>query len=184
MFFFDLIKFQKTLGFVVRLGVGRKIRKVQRILVLSPRIKANLDSIYYNLEGVNLINSRKRPVSQNSLLFVTDFRIISYFRLVAFSLLSFYRCVNNFNKVKSIVLYQLRYSLIYTLMNKHKIKTFKCFYNKYSRSIISEFANKQVVFLDTDVVINLKKEFLVNPIISVFRLLKKKKSCNFNKDLR
>ena len=64
-----------------------------------------------------------------------DFSIVNYFRAIAHGLLSYYRCCDNFHKVKRIATYHIRWSAILTLANKHKL-TAKKVINRYTLDLI------------------------------------------------
>jgi hypothetical protein len=65
---------------------------------------------------------------------VSDEDIVNWFAGVAISLLSHYRCCDNFYQVRTIVDYQIRWSAIFTLAHKHKSSARKIIL-KYSKDL-------------------------------------------------
>lgn len=128
---------------------------------LFPQVNANLDLIYKTLKIVGIINTKKNPISKNNMLNLEDFNIIIYYKKIACGLLSYYRCVDNINSIKSLVQYQIRYSLLYTLMNKYKLRSFRKTLEKFSSNIVVKKKGKVYSFLNTDEISNIQKEFLV-----------------------
>ena len=127
---------------------------------LPPQINANTSEIYMRLEETSVINSKKKPISKNSLLAAESWLIISYYNNTAHGLLSYFRCVDNLNTVKKIVTYHLRYSLLHTLAYKHKC-SIKKILEMYSKEIKADGRQgKTVSFINSVIVTNLKKDFL------------------------
>ena len=69
--------------------------------------------------GVNVQNSQ--PISVYFLIFKNSINIISWFKIKANSYLNWFCCANNYQCIKNIVDYKLRYSLLKTLASKHNI---------------------------------------------------------------
>lgn len=127
---------------------------------LPPQINSDTSEIYKRLEEASIINSKKKPISKNSLLAAEAWLIISYYNTLAHGLLSYFRCVDNFNTIKKIVTYHLRYSLLHTLAHKHKCSIKKVL-EIYSKEIKTNGRQGKVVsFINSIAVTNLKKDFL------------------------
>lgn len=133
---------------------------------LPPQVNANLDLIYANLKIVGIVNTKKNPISKNNMLNLEDFNIITYYKNIACGLLSYYRCVDNLNSIKSLVQYQIRYSLLYTLMNKHKLRSFRKTLEKFSSDIVVKKKGKTYSFLNISEIVNIQKGFLIGGAIS------------------
>ena len=131
---------------------------------LPPQINANTSEIYKRLEEASIVNSKKKPISKNSLLVAEAWLIISYYNNVAHGLLSYFRCVDNLNTIKKIVTYHIRYSLLHTLAYKHKcsIKKVLDIYSKEIKAIGRQ--GKTASFINSVFVTNLKKDFLSNDL--------------------
>jgi len=95
-------------------------------------------------------------------LVAEDYHIIKYYNSVANGFLSYYRCCDNFVKIKDLVQYQLKYSLISTLKNKHKLGSRKQTILKYGPDIKVEVEDKSINFLDSSIIRGQKKAFLIS----------------------
>jgi len=130
---------------------------------LPPQITIDLDKLYRKLEENKIINNKKKPISKNNILNAEDYSIIKYYNSVANGLMSYYRCVTNMNKLKEIVSYHLRYSLIYTLMNKHKLSSVKSVLKTYGKNIETTKGDRKAEYIDLIKVSQMKSEFLTEP---------------------
>jgi hypothetical protein len=79
---------------LLREGVRQAIR---------PIIVMNRNKIYTKLISASIMNSKKNPCSKANICSTSDYNIIQYFNGVAHGLLSYYRCADDFYKMKSIV---------------------------------------------------------------------------------
>ena len=133
-------------------------------LGLPIQIKADTSEIYNHLVNNSIINNKKRPISKTSLLRSEAWSIITYYNSVAHGLLSYFRCVDNFNTIKKIITYHIRYSLLRTLAHKHKCSTIKIL-DIYSKDIkaISRH-NKEISFISSVEVSHMKKDFLIKNV--------------------
>lgn len=104
---------------------------------LPPQITIDLDKLYKKLEQNKIINNKKKPISKTNILIAEDYYIIKYYNNTAYGLMSYFRCATNINKLKEIIAYHLRYSLIYTLMNKHKLSSVKSVLEIYGKKYSS-----------------------------------------------
>lgn len=127
---------------------------------LPPQINSNTSEIYKRLEDNSIINNKKKPMSKTSLLVAEAWLIITYYNSLAHGLLSYFRCVDNLNTIKKIITYHLRYSLLLTLAHKHKssIKKILVMYGKKIETMGRH--GKEISFINSVFVTNLKKEFL------------------------
>ena len=133
-------------------------------LGLPIQIKADTNEIYNCLMNNSIINNKKKPISKTSFLKSEAWAIINYYNSVAHGLLSYFRCVDNFNTIKKIVTYHIRYSLLRTLAHKHKC-TSKKILTTYGKEITAiGRSNKEVSFINSVEVSNMKKDFLVTDI--------------------
>lgn len=118
-------------------------------LGLPIQIKADTNEIYNRLIESSIINSKKKPISKTSLLQSEAWMIINYYNSVANGLLSYFRCVDNFNTIKNIVTYHIRYSLLRTLAHKHKCSTSKIL-TTYTKKISAIGRNgKETCFINS-----------------------------------
>lgn len=102
----------------------------------SLRVIAPLQAILEKLRTFRLIITAKcRPAPARNLTNVPDSSIVKWYTALSHAILSYYRCCDNFHKVRSIVDYHVRWSAIFTLATKHKSSASKIIY-KYSRDLI------------------------------------------------
>lgn len=125
------------------------------------------EKLYVN----QFVDKKFKPKSRNNLLIAEDYHIINYYNSIAHGFLSYYRCCDNFTSVKDLVQYQLKYSLISTLKNKHKMGSRKQVILKYGTDIKVEVSDKQINFIDAISTRKLKKEFLISPKKDPFKKL-------------
>ena len=68
----------------------------------------------------------------------------------------------------------LRYSLLSTLSNKHKLRSVRKTLYKYSKLVIATVKKgKEVSFLNSVEITNIVKSFLINPILNPYSTLDK-----------
>jgi len=127
---------------------------------LPPQITIDLDKLYRKLEENKIINNKKKPIAKTNLLIAEDYSIIKYYNSVAYGLMSYFKCVTNINKLKEILSYHLRYSLIYTLMNKHKLSSVKAVLKIYGKNIQTIQGDRKTEYIDLIKVSQMKSEFL------------------------
>jgi len=102
---------------------------------LPIQIKAPVRKILQRLRDRGIISRRRPwPTHVACLTNVSDEDIVNWFAGVAISLLSHYRCCDNFYQVRTIVDYQIRWSAIFTLAHKHKSSARKIIL-KYSKDL-------------------------------------------------
>jgi retron-type reverse transcriptase len=130
---------------------------------LPPQITIDLDKLYRKLEENKIINSKKKPIAKTNILIAEDYYIIRYYTSVAYDLMSYFRCVTNINKLKEIVSYHLRYSLMYTLMTKHKLSSVKSVLKIYGKNIEITQGDRKAKYVDLIKVSQMKSEFLTEP---------------------
>jgi len=131
-----------------------------------PIIKIDKDKVFAKLTAANIINSKKNPASKSNIATVSDFNIIAYFNNIAHGLLSYFRCADDFYVMKSIVNWFVRYSAISTLKYKHKLSSMKTVFVKYGKDITAlNHKGVSVSLIKPSYVMQLKREFLIQPII-------------------
>ena len=90
------------------------------------RLVVPLDQLMKKLRSKGVITQRKsRPSVVGFILYLPDERIVHWFSSLAYEILNYYRCCDNFYMVKNLVDYQIRWSAIFTLTAKHKSTTKK-----------------------------------------------------------
>jgi hypothetical protein len=68
-----------------------------------PIIVIDLDKIYNKLKFAYIMNSKNNPACKFNITTVSDYNIILYYNSVARGLLSYFRCADDFFRMKSIV---------------------------------------------------------------------------------
>jgi hypothetical protein len=79
---------------VLKEGVHQAIR---------PVIVMDKNKIYTKLMSASIMNSKKNPCCKANICSTSDYNIIQYFNGIAHGLLSYYRCADDFYKMKSII---------------------------------------------------------------------------------
>nr|YP_010338936.1 putative reverse transcriptase protein [Erythrolobus coxiae]UNJ19008.1 putative reverse transcriptase protein [Erythrolobus coxiae] len=151
--------------------VNLRLNKIRK--AFPPQIHADVKEIYAFLAEAGIISSKKMPKSRQQLLAVNDYNIILYYRTVAFALLLNYRCCDNLMKIKHIINYHLRFSLIRTLKNKYKMN-FSRVQEVYGNSITHTSINgRKISFPTYDELSKYQKKFLRKKIEPLQAILKK-----------
>lgn len=133
---------------------------------IRPVIIINREKIYNKLMEAHIINGKRNPCAKTNITTVSDYNIISYFNSIAHGLLSYYRCADDFFKVKSIVNWFIRYSAISTIKFKHKLASRKAVLSKFGKNLcMTNHKGQKVELIDTDYVRQIKKEFLLHPLM-------------------
>jgi hypothetical protein len=140
-----------------------EFKKEQKVVTrqhdLPIQIYAPTDLIKQKLKTSGIISKKGKPQAINLLSCETDFTILQWYSFLAKRILNYYRCADNFYKIKNIVNYQIRWSVYYTLAKKHKITLRKLFI-KYGYDFI---VNKKLqgIFRSKTDVAGTKKAFLL-----------------------
>jgi hypothetical protein len=148
-----------------------KIVLLQKIFLSQVKNKRELNSYFLvncpisymllkfaNLGFLNL--KKKRPISNLKFLLYEDEEIVSFFGAFSYSLLNWFRCADNFSKVK-ILVELIRQSCFLTICRKHNkrktwvysVYTTNLVFNHKLQSNVSFFPTKKSVF-------NMQKSFL------------------------
>jgi hypothetical protein len=72
-------------------------------MAIRPVIKIDKDKLYKKLMTHGIMNKKKNPSSKIDITSSSDYNIILYYKSVAHGLLSYFRCADDFYKVKNIV---------------------------------------------------------------------------------
>lgn len=106
------------------------IRKAHPLQIIAP-----LEQLKQKLRNKGVITRRKsRPSVVGTLLHLPDEKIIRWFSSLAYGILQYYRCCDNFYMVKNLVDYQIRWAAVFTLTAKHK-RTTKKTLNAHTRDL-------------------------------------------------
>jgi len=150
------IESKSSLARIDRLNEGTR-------MAIRPIIKINKKKVYDKLLTNGIMNSKNNPCCKVNITSSSDYNIVLYFRRVMSGLLSYYRCADDFYKMKNIVNWFVRYSAISTLKHKHKLASRKTVVEKYKTDLECENHKKnKVKLMPRDEVNKLKKDFLIN----------------------
>ncbi len=142
-------------------------RRAFRIQIYAP-----LSRILDKLRARGIINAEGRPTSVPVLATQDDVTITQWYGSVAHGFLSYYRCCDNFYKIKRVVDYQLRWSCLHTLSHKMKAKGVGKVINKYTHELRVETAKGPRVYFPTPTELRVMgKQFLVRSIKDPERIL-------------
>lgn len=162
-------------AFLQNRPVQEKIVLLQKIFSSQVKNKLKLNSYFLvncpisymllkfaNLGFLNL--KKKRPISNLKFLSYEDEEIVSFFGAFSYSLLNWFRCADNFSKVK-ILVELIRQSCFLTICRKHNkrktwvysVYTTNLVFNHKLQSDVSFFPTKKSVF-------NMQKSFLNDDI--------------------
>ena len=111
--------------FIDESGKERKVIKKQ--VDLPIQIYAPTDRIKKRLKNRGVISKKGKPIAFNLMVGESDETILSWYASLARGYLTNYSCADNFYKVKSIINYQIRWSMYHTLAKKHKMSLRKLF---------------------------------------------------------
>lgn len=132
-------------------------------MAIRPIIKINKKKVYDKLLTNGIMNSKNNPCCKVNITSSSDYNIVLYFRRVMSGLLSYYRCADDFYKMKNIVNWFVRYSAISTLKHKHRLASRKTVVDKYKIDLECEnHKGNKVKLISRDEVNMLKKDFLIN----------------------
>jgi len=127
---------------------------------LPLQIKVDMKKIVNKFYQRGIVDKKGRPLALRRIFRQDPILIITYFNSIAYGILSFYACSDNFYRIKSFVNYQLRWSLLHTLATKYKTSINKL--NQKFPNLVIYDNDKEVKFIPMSRVNNLKKEFLIN----------------------
>lgn len=129
-----------------------------------PMIVINRGNIYDKLKAANIINAKNNPASKVNITITSNYNIIKYFNNIAWGLLSYFRCADDFFRMKSIVNWFIRYSAISTIKHKHKLASRKAVLDKYGIDLtFTNQEGKSVSLIRRQEVMALRKEYLIKP---------------------
>ena len=106
---------------------GQEKKVVTKQIDLPIQIYAPTDNIKQHLKNRGIISKKGKPLALNPIVRESDKTIISWYASLARGFLTYYSCADNFYKVKSIINYQIRWSMYHTLAKKHKMSIYKLF---------------------------------------------------------
>lgn len=162
----DTLPDNKKISYMESKISREKIQVLTGVVVHGSRpvIVINRDKIYDKLKANYIINVKKNPASKSNIITASNYNIIQYFNRVACGLLSYFRCADDFCRIKNIVNWFIRYSAISTIKHKNKLPSRKTVLDKYGQDL--SFTNQEgkiVSLIKNQEVMALQKDFLKNP---------------------
>lgn len=170
-----LYKQQESLPANCRITKMESKAAIARIKVLEqgvqsairPIIKIDKNKLYERLMVNRIINKKKKPSSKIDITSSSDYNIILYFKNIAHGLLSYYRCADDFYKIKNIVKCFIKFSAVSTLKNKHKLASRKKVIEKYGINLeCTNHKGNTISFPSNSQIDVLRKEYLTKPDIN------------------
>lgn len=136
---------------------------VYKFEALPAKINAPLKAIKEKLQLSNIVSKSNRPKPVHRLITQSDKTIVTWFYSVGQGLLNYYRCCNNFYKIKSYVDYFVRWSAIQTLSSKHRM-TSKKVIAKWSKDLIITNLNgvKLASLTNNNIIKSMSRKFIYN----------------------
>lgn len=132
----------------------------------GPLIMIDREEVYERLQFAKIMNRKRNPCCKNNIVAASDYNIVVYFNRVAYWLLNYFRCADDFFRLKSIVNWFIRYSAISTIKFKHKLSSRKIVIEKYGKELtFTNHKGKIVSLISTDTVMATRKDFLTNSMV-------------------
>ncbi len=169
----QLLDLQKTKFGINKISYSAVKTDLVREKVINcsrPMIVADRDKIYAKLKSVKIINSKNNPSCKYDIMSCNDFNIILYFNTVGMGLLSYFRCTDDFFKIKSLVNWFVRNSAISTIKHKHKLGSRQAVCNSFGLN--PTFTNddgKSISLISKLEIMGFKKSYLNKPDIEWFK---------------
>lgn len=128
------------------------------------QIYAPSEIIKQKLKTKGIISKKGKPQALNFMIQETDSNIFNWYSFLAKGIINYYRCADNFHKVKGIINYQIKWSIYHTLAKKYKTSIRKLI-NKYGDDFRLN-ANFQNIFPSKFQIAGIKKTFLIKRFFS------------------
>ena len=163
---------------------GQENKVITRQTDLLIQIYAPSEIIKQRLKIKGILSKKGKPQALNSMIRETDSTILTWYSSLARGIINYYRCADNFHKVKSIINYQIRWSIYHTLAKKYKTSIHKLM-KKYGDDFsLSE--DLQNIFPSKSQIAGIKKTFLIkqslsNPFDVLNKVYLKKTQLSFDK---
>lgn len=92
---------------------------------LNPRLYAPIWELKERMRTWGMLSSRGKPKASGTCFRYHEIAIVDYYKQKALGFLNYYKPAANFHKVKKLVDYHMRWSLLHTLAGKHKKKVYQ-----------------------------------------------------------
>lgn len=128
---------------------------------ISPTIVCDFEKIQKDLITLGILNQKKKSICLFQIISESDFCIVQYYKKLAFFLLHYYCCADNFYKIQNFINFFLRASLVSTLKYKYKISSTNMLFKKFSTNLYVFTTNGLTShFLTTEEIFYFKKNSL------------------------
>lgn len=126
-------------------------------------LHAPLKGLRERLKFKGILTKFNKPVAVNQIINQPDYVIVGWFRSVAQGFLDYYRCCNNFSRVKNYVNYFVRWSAIHTLAKKYRSSCRDIIF-KWSKNltILNSKGYKLIDFLHNKFIKSMGRKFLMD----------------------
>jgi hypothetical protein len=163
---------------------GKERKVIKKQVDLPIQIYAPTDIIKKRLKNRGIISKKGKPIAFNLMVGESDETILSWYASLARDYLTYYSYADNFYKVKSIINYQIRWSMYHTLAKKHKMSLCKLF-NIYGQEF-EQKDNLQNIFPLNSEIASTKKAFRIKdssskPFDALNQLYLKRTELSFTK---
>jgi Type II intron maturase/Reverse transcriptase (RNA-dependent DNA polymerase) len=141
-----------------------KYKKLTESFVTLPLLlHAPLKGLRERLKFKGILTKFNKPVAVNQIINQPDYVIVGWFRSVAQGFLDYYRCCNNFSRVKNYVNYFVRWSAIHTLAKKYRSSCRDIIF-KWSKNltILNSKGYKLIDFLHNKFIKSMGRKFLMD----------------------
>lgn len=145
-------------------AVERAQPRVKDDSVIPLQLLAPMEIVTTKLRKKGILQpSKALPTVLTSMISASDEAIVSYFTALGSCLLTYYRCCDNFQKVRRLVDHQVRWSALFTLGSKHGCSAKKII-RQFSRGpkILNRKGDVVVEFPSSPDILRMGKKFLVH----------------------
>lgn len=145
-------------------AIERAKPKVKHEGVIPLQLLAPMEILTSKLGKKGILQPTKAlPTVLTSMIGASDEAIVSYFAALGTTLLTYYRCCDNFQKVRRLVDHQVRWSALFTLGSKHGCSARKVI-KQFSRGpkILNRKGEAVVEFPSSPDILRMGKRFLVH----------------------
>ena len=130
---------------------------------LPIQVRVNWKMVMARLKSKGFLNKKGRPSSVARLMSLGVADIIKYFCSVFHGYISYYRCADDFNTVKSRLYWYFKYSLVSTIKAKLKLGGRSKVFKRYGSDIkCLDRHGKVINFVQWEDIKKLKRSFLIN----------------------
>jgi len=139
--------------------LGQENKLIKRQTDLFIQIHAPSKIIKHRLKTKGILSKKGKPQALNFIVKESDSNILMWYSFLARAIINYYKCADNFQKVKSIINYQIRWSIYHTLAKKYKTSIRKLM-KKYN----DDFKLKkklQNIFLSKSQIAGIKRVFSI-----------------------